>query len=120
MRKLITAIIGTALNVAVPGAGAIIERATATVARRSDVALSPSDVKPVAEAIARQMPAPAALEALWPQNLRIALVALGGAGVGAGWYSQSELEAIVGLCMIVVPWAYRNIETLIARHRAGL
>lgn len=91
-----------------------INLATKTAAARIDVPIT----KPVAEAIAKEMPAPRAMEGLGWQNVRSALIALGGYFVGRGYVDDSQMQAIVGVAMIVLPWAYRNISTWLARDAA--
>lgn len=84
--KLIGSLFGLVLSAALPKMGTIIEQATADVARREDTALSPAAAPEVAKEIAARLPAdPKALVPLWPQIMRIGIMALGWAAAGYGY-----------------------------------
>ena len=97
----------------------VVEKAVSKAAQSPLTDLKGRDVSEVAEVIKRELPEPQAMEGLGWQNLRSALIALGGYLVGAGYLQQEEMLAIVGVLMIVIPWGYRNVSTWIARRPAA-
>lgn len=97
---------------------AAIEAAVSRVAQSPDAALDRKDAPAVAEALKEQMPAPLALEALWPQLLRQGIVFAGGVVVGKGWLSAEDWQMVSGLLIAAAPVVYRVAATWFARLAA--
>lgn len=66
--------------------------------------------------IAQAMPAPLALESLWPQMLRYAITIGGSVLVGRGLVTAADLEIIAGAALALAPPLYRTASTWLARR----
>lgn len=66
--------------------------------------------------IAKAMPAPLALESLWPQMLRYAITIGGSVLVGRGLVTAADLEIIAGAALALAPPLYRTASTWLARR----
>lgn len=95
-----------------------VDIATKIVAKDKDVPLTNAQAKPVAEAIAQQMPSPKAMEGLEWQNVRSLIIAAGGYFVGRGFIDDAQLQIIAGFIMIILPIVYRNLSTWWSRYTA--
>lgn len=92
--------------------------AVASAAARPDVPLSPNQVTPVAAAITEALPAPAALESLWPQLLRYGISMAGTALAARGIGAEADWQALGGAVIAIAPVVWRIATTLIARRKA--
>lgn len=90
--------------------------AVAAVAKRTDVPLDPSAAPAVAEALAQQLPAPQAMESLWPQVMRQGLVFVGGVVVATGWVGAEDYAVLSGAVIAAAPVVWRIATTLLARR----
>ncbi|MEW6258147.1 MAG: hypothetical protein AB1592_19515 [Pseudomonadota bacterium] len=95
-----------------------LKGAAEAVARRADVPLSPADAATVADAISGQMPAPRALEPLWPQLVRYGVSMLGTALAAHGIGDDATWQAVAGGIIALAPPVYRIVTTWLARRRA--
>jgi hypothetical protein len=96
----------------------VLAGAVAAVAARNDVPLSPSAAPAVTAALAEQLPAPLALEALWPQLARYAVSIAGAFLASRGWVEAADWQVIAGAILTLAPPAWRTITTLLARRVA--
>lgn len=92
--------------------------AVSTAAARNDVPLSKDAVAPVATAIIEAMPAPAAMEALWPQLLRYGISMAGTALAARGIGAEADWQAIGGAVIAIAPVVWRIGTTIIARRKS--
>lgn len=95
-----------------------INLATKTVARKDDVPLTSAQAKPVAEAIAKEMPAPRAMEGLGWQVFRSGLVFAGGIIVAKGWLTAEDWVLVSGALLGLGTVGYRIVSTWAARNAA--
>lgn len=96
-----------------------IAAAVATAAARPEVPLDPAAAPQVAAAVAADLPAPAALEPLWPQLARYAVSILGSILVGRGLVAESDWPVIAGAILALAPPLYRTVSTWAARRQAA-
>ncbi|MEW6121662.1 MAG: hypothetical protein AB1698_03555 [Pseudomonadota bacterium] len=96
----------------------VLAGAVTAIADRPDVPLAPSAAPAVTAALAEQLPAPQALEALWPQLARYAVSIAGAALASRGWVDAADWQVIAGAFLTLAPPAWRTITTLLARRSA--
>ncbi|MGU3495945.1 hypothetical protein ACLBXM_18035 [Xanthobacteraceae bacterium A53D] len=94
-------------------------KAAESAAARQNIPLHRADAAPVALAIAQAMPAPKAMEPLWPQLIRYGVSMLGTALAARGVGTEADWEVLAGIIIAAAPPAYRVISTMIARRKAA-
>ncbi|WP_323034093.1 hypothetical protein [Pararhodobacter sp.] len=93
-------------------------KAAESAALLPSVPLAPAYAPKVAAAIAEAMPAPQAMEALWPQLARYAIAIGGSILVGRGLVTAADWEVIAGAALALAPPLWRTVSTWLARRKA--
>ncbi len=96
----------------------IVDKAVNKASQSPSNELLRKDAPAVAEAIKDAMPAPRAMESLWPQVFRQALVFVGGLIVAKGWVSSEDWAVLSGAVLTTAPVIYRIASVLLARFKA--
>jgi len=98
--------------------GRAVEKAVSMAAQSPDTALVRTDAPAIAEAVKDALPAPRAMESLWPQILRQAMVFLGGLVVAKGWVRAEDWSILSGALLAAAPVVWRVVSTWRARASA--
>ncbi|MEP9376220.1 hypothetical protein ABLE91_05880 [Aquabacter sp. CN5-332] len=96
-----------------------LKGAAIAVARRSDNSLDVADATKVASAMAQEMPAPAALESLWPQLVRYGITMLGTALAAHGVGDEATWQAVAGGVIAIAPPIWRIGTTWWERRKVA-
>ncbi|MDQ0507435.1 Pam3-gp28 family putative phage holin [Xanthobacter agilis] len=96
-----------------------ISQAVQSAADNPSVPLDPAAAPQVAAAITAALPAPAAVEPLWPQLARYGVSILGSILVGRGLVAESDWPVIAGAILALAPPVYRSLTTWAARRKAA-
>ncbi len=96
-----------------------LRKAAEAAALRPDVPIFPAAAPEVAQAIAEALPAPQALESLWPQLARYAIAIGGSILVGRGLVTAADWEVIAGGALALAPPIWRTVSTWLARRKVA-
>ncbi|MFG1479183.1 hypothetical protein V5F53_11035 [Xanthobacter sp. V4C-4] len=96
-----------------------VEQAVRSAAANPSIPLDPAGVRQVAEAVSAALPAPVAVELLWPQLARYAVSIAGSVLVGRGLVAESDWPVIAGAVLALAPPLYRSLATWAARRKAA-
>ncbi|MFG1454463.1 hypothetical protein V5F44_19745 [Xanthobacter sp. V2C-8] len=96
-----------------------VAQAVRAVAANPSVPLDASAAPQVTAAVVAALPAPAAIEPLWPQLARYGVSILGSVLVGRGLVAESDWPVIAGAILALAPPVYRSITTWAARRKAA-
>lgn len=112
MIPLIVLDIVKAVIPAVVNKAQVAERVSEKIARQPDPVAIPN-------VVVQSLPAPKAMEPLWPQLARYAISIAGTLLASQGYADANDVNIIGGALMTIGPPLYRVITTLIARRKAA-